>query len=283
MPAAWAGDVRGADAVAVGDGGQPLDVACRAAGEITSVSASHSWGNSWATWATGQWCWHSWPPVRDRRRGGSVALGGQRLGQRLGPGERLVAGAVDRPPAALLERGDPAPGELGDRLLAAGLGDEAQRRGGQVVVRLRGRSAPAGVGEREHLRRAAAAARGRGRSARGRHAPSASMVEVPADRGRAQAQRRRRARRRWPRPARGAAGDPVPGAAVGAAPAGGRRQPARPARRPVRTRYQRARQPCFSQHQCYVFRRQAQTDPPVIHATVPGFRAPNCRDQRAAA
>src|SRR5262249_3039829 len=30
--------------------------------EITWVSASHSCGNSAATWATGQWCWHSWPP-----------------------------------------------------------------------------------------------------------------------------------------------------------------------------------------------------------------------------
>ena len=30
--------------------------------EMTSVSASHSWGNSAATWATGQWCWHSCPP-----------------------------------------------------------------------------------------------------------------------------------------------------------------------------------------------------------------------------
>ena len=26
---------------------------------MASVSASHSWGNSWATWETGQCCWHS--------------------------------------------------------------------------------------------------------------------------------------------------------------------------------------------------------------------------------
>ncbi len=30
----------------------------------TSVSASHSCGNSLATCATGQWCWQSWSPVR---------------------------------------------------------------------------------------------------------------------------------------------------------------------------------------------------------------------------
>lgn len=28
-----------------------------------SVSASHSWGNCSATWATGQWCWHSCSPT----------------------------------------------------------------------------------------------------------------------------------------------------------------------------------------------------------------------------
>ena len=31
--------------------------------EMTRVSASHSCGNSAATCATGQWCWHSWPPL----------------------------------------------------------------------------------------------------------------------------------------------------------------------------------------------------------------------------
>jgi hypothetical protein len=30
---------------------------------MTAVSASHSCGNSAATWATGQWCWQSWPPL----------------------------------------------------------------------------------------------------------------------------------------------------------------------------------------------------------------------------
>ena len=29
---------------------------------MTAVSASHSWGNSAATCATGQWCWQSCPP-----------------------------------------------------------------------------------------------------------------------------------------------------------------------------------------------------------------------------
>ena len=35
---------------------------------IASVSASHSWGNSWATWETGQCCWHSCSPDRARSR-----------------------------------------------------------------------------------------------------------------------------------------------------------------------------------------------------------------------
>src|SRR5262249_43290528 len=30
---------------------------------IASVSASHSCGNSCATWETGQCCWHSWSPT----------------------------------------------------------------------------------------------------------------------------------------------------------------------------------------------------------------------------
>ena len=30
---------------------------------MASVSASHSCGNSWATWETGQCCWHSCSPT----------------------------------------------------------------------------------------------------------------------------------------------------------------------------------------------------------------------------
>ena len=33
---------------------------------MASVSASHSWGNSWATWETGQCCWHSCSPAGDQ-------------------------------------------------------------------------------------------------------------------------------------------------------------------------------------------------------------------------
>ena len=40
---------------------------------MASVSASQSWGNSWATWETGQCCWHScsptlWPLASGRSR-----------------------------------------------------------------------------------------------------------------------------------------------------------------------------------------------------------------------
>ena len=51
------------------------------------------------------------PAGGDRGRVGSVALGGQRPGECLGPGERVVAGVRHGGPAAVLERGDLVGGE----------------------------------------------------------------------------------------------------------------------------------------------------------------------------
>ena len=38
---------------------------------MASVSASHSCGNSWATWDTGQCCWHSCSPAASPSSRGS--------------------------------------------------------------------------------------------------------------------------------------------------------------------------------------------------------------------
>ena len=95
---------------------------------------------------------------------GSVAVAGERLGERLRP--RLASGAaVDDRAVARLELGDPLAGERRDRLPAAALGEEAQRAGGEVVVGLV-EGVAAGVGDREQPWRAAAAARGGRRGAR---------------------------------------------------------------------------------------------------------------------
>ena len=87
---------------------------CRAARRTPAVSASHSSGNSAATWATGQWCWHSCAPVPASPGLRSVAAGGEHLGQRVGPrtggagGGDLLRGRSDQldGPAA---RRSPAP------------------------------------------------------------------------------------------------------------------------------------------------------------------------------
>ena len=154
-------DAGGADAVAVGDGGQPLDVACRAAGRTTSVSASHSCGNSCGdvgdrAVVLAELLARPGPGALTRRSG--VAVGGERLGQGLGA---LARGRRRRRPrgSALDAR---RPG-------ARANADDAPRRR-RCSARKRSASAArssycwskrvaAGVGEREDLGRAAAAAR----------------------------------------------------------------------------------------------------------------------------
>ena len=182
---------------------------CRPAGRSPAVSASHSWGNSAATWATGQWCWHSCPPEAIAGRVGSVALGGQRLGERLGPGDRVVAGLAASPPGSA----PPAPATWSaanalDRLRAAAARRSSAARRWPGRRRCAGRSVPG----RRRSARTTLAGRPRPRcpgtgcsraitSAVGEH-----RVQVPADRRRAEPELARRARRRWPRPAPAAAG-----------------------------------------------------------------------------
>ena len=70
-----------------------------------AVSASHSSGNSAATCATGQWCWHICTPEAVSRVG-SVALGGQAVASTsarpIGSSPRVLGG-----PATVLERRRP--------------------------------------------------------------------------------------------------------------------------------------------------------------------------------
>jgi hypothetical protein len=85
------------------------------------------------------------------RRG--VPLGGEDAGQRLGRGQ-VGVGRGDGGVVAL-DEGHPAPGELHHGLVAAGLGEVAERLHGQVVVLLV-EVVATGVGDREDLRRAPA-------------------------------------------------------------------------------------------------------------------------------
>ena len=132
---------------------------------IASVSASHSWGNSWATWETGQCCWHSCSPTGHVAHRRGVPLVGEDLGQDLG--RARAAGSLARTSLEpLLDERHPAGREFPDRVVAAGLGEEAQRLDGEVVVLLV-EAVAAGLGQREDLGRAAAAAGAPGCAARG--------------------------------------------------------------------------------------------------------------------
>ena len=113
--------------------------------EITWVSASHSCGNSAATCATGQWCWHSCPPE-------AIVDALAAYPRRSAPRPAPRPGRAGRRPASASRRGSapPAPRPARRRTRRpprpAVLGDPAQRRGGQVVVRVRAaRRRPASV------------------------------------------------------------------------------------------------------------------------------------------
>lgn len=81
----------------------------------------------------------------ERAGAGSVAVAGQRLGQGLGPALRVEAGSLDRRPVPLFQVADPLAGEPADGGVAGELGQEPQRRGGQMVV-LAAHLGVAGVG-----------------------------------------------------------------------------------------------------------------------------------------
>ena len=129
-------DVTCADAVAVGDGGQPLDVRPEQPGEDLGLGLAQlrellgDVGDRAVVLA--QLLAGPVGAVAPRRR--SRRLTGPGPAPRPCPPGRRAASTIA--PVALLQLADPAPGERGDRLVPAALGEEAQRAGGQVVVGL---------------------------------------------------------------------------------------------------------------------------------------------------
>ena len=157
--------------VAVGDGGQPLDVDAEQPARTPRSRPRTAAGTRAATCCTGQWCWQSCTPAQRCRRAGrargGVAVGGQRRGERLGARPRVVAGRVDDAGGSAPRARRPAArANARDRVLA-GRGRRRKRsaRGGEVVVAGSNAARPASVSD-EQPGRAAAAARAAVRAAR---------------------------------------------------------------------------------------------------------------------
>ena len=175
----------GADRVTAGDGGQPLHVGAQQPFECAGLGLAQllELGRDVRDRAV---VLAELPAGADAVGRGSVALAGQRQGQRLD----LAIGGADLDAVALLDAADAALGEVGDRLLPAGLGQEADGGRGQVVVRVR-EAAPAVGGEQELPGRPAAAplrAAERALLAIGGQPVRDQRVQVAADRGGADAQ-----------------------------------------------------------------------------------------------
>jgi len=120
--------------------------------------------------------------------GRGVAVGGQRLGQRLDPGTEVSAGHCRSVPA--FQVGQLPAGEVGDGLRTRRLGQEPERVGGQVVVGVLERAA-ARVSDDEDLGRPAAPTVSVGPGGPGLdQALADEVVQVPPD-----------SRRREPEPA----------------------------------------------------------------------------------
>ena len=122
---------------------------------IAAVSASHSSGNSWATWETGQCCWHSCSPTGLSRTAAAYPSAVKTCASACG--RRELGLGVQQGVEPLLDLGGTSVGELTDGLLAPGLGQEADRLDGEVVVGLV-EPVATGLGQGEHLGRATASA-----------------------------------------------------------------------------------------------------------------------------
>ena len=135
------GDVGGADTVAVGDGGESLDVPAEQSGEDLGLGLAQlrELGRDVRDRAVVLAQLVADRRGRDRR---GVAVVAQRLGQHLGAIARAPALGSELAVAGL-ELGGAAAGELGDRVVAGRLAQEAQRAGGEVVVGLDERVATA--------------------------------------------------------------------------------------------------------------------------------------------
>ena len=110
---------------------------------MASVSASHSWGFSWATSKPAMLLAQLLAHHGELPEAGRVPAGGQHLGQRLGGAQvRLPSSSGPVP----LDEGHPAPGELDrDGLVPARLGEEAHCGDREVVVLLVEESRPTSV------------------------------------------------------------------------------------------------------------------------------------------
>ena len=128
------GDEGGADVIALGQGGQALDVDSEEAAEgvglrLAQLGELRSDVLDRAV-ALAQLEADD-DVVADRAGAGSVALGAKGVDERRGPCGRVVAGTVDLGGAALLECADPLVGEGTHRLVARGLAHEAHGVGRQ--------------------------------------------------------------------------------------------------------------------------------------------------------
>ena len=137
------GDVCGADPVAVGDRGQPLHVGADQPADhrglgLAQLRELRGHVRHRAVVLA------ELPAAGDRRGRGSVALGGERGGECLGPVDRSHRRARSRPAPRrsrrALEPGQLLLGHGADGVGTAGGGDVAQRGQGQVVVGVRERA-----------------------------------------------------------------------------------------------------------------------------------------------
>ena len=155
------------------------------------VSASHSCGNSAATWAIGQWCWQSctprWRPLPTSR----ICAAYPRAASTPASAATRSCGA---PAAATCAAAGPSRSSIrwaanpSTRLLPRVRGEVAQRGDGQVVVAVP-EPGPACVGEQVVPGRAPPAAGAAARRVAHLGLPRLDQrVQVPADRGRRQLQ-----------------------------------------------------------------------------------------------
>jgi hypothetical protein len=123
-----------ADAVAVRDRGQPLHVRTQQPSEGLGLGVAEGGKLLGHMLDRAVMLADLYTLAASRRRSGrrSVAISGQRLGQRLrARGPRLLSEPLAVP---RLEIGDPGPGEGGHRTGSAGLTEVAQRGGGDGLV-----------------------------------------------------------------------------------------------------------------------------------------------------
>ena len=172
------GDVGGADAVAVGDGRQPLDVGAEQAAEHRGLGLAQL--RELAGHVRDRAVVLAELPARRRsvRGRGGVTLGAERGGERLGPGRwpGVAARGVDGGGRGVAET-RPAGGRTPPATASPPCAREEAQRGRRRGRRRRAaKPCPAGVGEREDPGGAAAAARAARRCSRGSQRPSATRA-----------------------------------------------------------------------------------------------------------